>query len=89
MKLEMELSKEFNEAISKNIVERIFKGIENIIYYEDLGVKLSDMYDIEPDYRYLYIEKNYIFYRYEEDTIKIVMISNEKQDFIQSLLLNN
>ena len=36
-------------------------------------------------YRFLFCRKNYIFYRIEGDTVKIVRILNEKREFVRIL----
>ena len=40
------------------------------------------MFDVTSDYRYIFVSKNYMFYRIEDDCIKIINIYNEKEDFM-------
>ena len=43
------------------------------------------MFDVISDYRYLFVSRNYVFYRIESDCIKIINIYNEKEDFMWQL----
>lgn len=43
------------------------------------------MYDMECDYRYLYVGHNYLFYRIERDKIVIVEMFNDREDFMYKL----
>ena len=43
------------------------------------------MIDYPTDYHYLVVKPNYIFYRIENDTVRIIRILNEKQDLLQIL----
>ena len=49
------------------------------------GVAVSAMYDIECDYRYIYVSHNYIFYRVEKDAVIIVEMFDEREDFMHKL----
>ena len=44
------------------------------------------MYNIECDYRYLYVSHNYVFYRIESEKIIIVEMFDEGKDFMHKLL---
>lgn len=46
---------------------------------------MSAMYDIECDYRYIYVSHNYIFYRVEKDAVIIVEMFDEREDFMHKL----
>lgn len=46
---------------------------------------LDDLIEYPTDYYYLLIKSNYVFYRIEGDTVKIIRVLNEKQDFLQIL----
>ena len=59
---------------------------ENWGIHEKLGVSVEEMFQVPSDCRYIYVSRNYIFYKIEEDCIKIINIYNEKEDFMWSLL---
>ena len=49
------------------------------------GSFLADLIEYPTDYHYLVTKPNYIFYRVEGETVRIIRILNEKQDFLQIL----
>lgn len=49
------------------------------------GPCLEELIEYPADYHYLVVKPNYIFYRVEGDTVRIIRILNEKQDFLQIL----
>jgi len=53
--------------------------------YEKKGSAVLDLFDGVTDYRYLFVSRNYVFYRIEDECIRIVNIYNEKEDFMWQL----
>lgn len=83
-----EITEKFNEPLAKKIISKIIQSINNISVYELLGSEFSKICDFPCDYRYFYSQKNYIFYRTDSKSIKIVRVLNEKRDFNQILFTN-
>ena len=52
---------------------------------EKKRIAVSAMYNIECDYRYLYVSHNYVFYRIESEKIIIVEMFDERKDFMYKL----
>ena len=52
---------------------------------EKKEIAVSAMYNIECDYRYLYVSHNYVFYRIESEKIIIVEMFDERKDFMYKL----
>ena len=50
-----------------------------------MGEDLSETVKAGEGYRFLFCRKNYIFYRIEGDTVRIVRILNEKREFVRIL----
>jgi plasmid stabilization system protein ParE len=48
-------------------------------------VDLGKVIEVSTDYRYLFTEKNYVFYYLEADKIRVVRILNEQQDYMMQL----
>jgi addiction module RelE/StbE family toxin len=67
------------------IMKRILSKVKDLEQHPGLGVNLGKMLDFPTNYRYLFIEKNYVFYHLKDDAIYIVRITNERQDFIRLL----
>ena len=53
------------------------------------GPSLEKLIEYPTDYHYLVVKPNYVFYRVESDTVRVIRILNEKQDFLQILILRN
>ncbi|MCD8131270.1 MAG: type II toxin-antitoxin system RelE/ParE family toxin [Lachnospiraceae bacterium] len=79
------LAGEFGEKISESIIGQIMDSIGNLLIFPDSGVSLYARYGIECDYFYIVSKKNYIFFRQEEESIKIIRVLDERQDFMDTL----
>ncbi|WIV11851.1 type II toxin-antitoxin system RelE/ParE family toxin [Proteiniborus sp. MB09-C3] len=76
---------EFSENLTKEILKRITTKIRNLEEFPLMGRPLANLIDVPTDYLYLVIEKNYVFYRNEEKTVKIIRVLNDRQDFMRIL----
>ena len=74
-----------DENLAGKVLERITKTLRNLVKFPYLGQELSEMTGIYTEYRYLFCEKNYVFYRIEKERICVVRILNEKQDYMRIL----
>jgi plasmid stabilization system protein ParE len=75
----------WGEPLARRTLQKIAADIRRLEQYPALGVDLGKIVDAPSDYRYIFSEKNYVFYRIEADTIRIIRILNEQQDYIQQL----
>ncbi|MDF2651730.1 MAG: plasmid stabilization system protein, partial [Paenibacillus sp.] len=64
---------------------KITSDIRRLEEYPASGVGLGKLIDVPTEYRYLYSEKNYVFYRLELNNIRIVRVLSEQQDYMQQL----
>ena len=46
---------------------------------------MYDLFGVTPDYRRLFVAHNYVFYLIEGETIQIVNLYHEKEDFMYKL----
>lgn len=53
--------------------------------FPEEGPSLEALILVPTDYRYLYIRPNYLFYRIEGNSVRVVRVLNEQQDFLQIL----
>ncbi|WP_343083967.1 type II toxin-antitoxin system RelE/ParE family toxin [Blautia producta] len=80
------LSGEFgSEELTARILKEITGAVRNLAVFPNMGASVSDTTEIATEYRCLFCRKNYIFYRVGKDTIYIVRILNERQDFMRTL----
>lgn len=50
-----------------------------------MGTKITDVYEIATDYRYIFVNHNYFIYRHDDKRIIIVNMFNENEDFMMKL----
>lgn len=84
-KIKSIITQEYGENTAKKIVKMITDAIKGLVLYEKKGKAVSEIFDIVTDYRCLFVSKNYIFYRIEDEYIKIINLYNEKEDFMWQL----
>ena len=75
----------FGESVAKKILKKLTSSILSLEQHPLLGVDFGKIIDLQTEYRYLFLENNYIFYRLEADSIKIIRVLNERQDYMQQL----
>jgi hypothetical protein len=61
------------------------KAVRRLEEYSGSGVDISQMYDVDTDYFYIFTHHNYFIYRIENDKVIIVQMFNEKEDFMIKL----
>lgn len=66
-------------------MESIFSSIDTLGVFPLKGISLSEMYEIETEYRFIFTNHNYIFYYIEGETVYIIEMFDEKEDFMLSL----
>lgn len=83
--LKARFTSEFGSEVSKKSIKKITDVTRGLGNFEEKGILVSSMYDIECDYRYIYVAHNYLFYRIEKDKIIIVEMFDEREDFMYKL----
>lgn len=83
--LKIYISENWGEDISNKIFKRITTEIKNLEHYPSSGASLGKIINVQTDYRYIFTEKNYIFYRLESNKVKIIRVINEHQNYILKL----
>lgn len=85
-RLRQELAQNCGENNSKKIMSKITKGVRILETFPQSGTRISSQYGIECDYRYIFIERNYFFYRIKDNnTIIILEMFYEKENFMRKL----
>ncbi len=79
------ISQEYGADVAKKIVKSITDAIRGLCDYEEKGAEVSKMFNVVTDYRYLFVSKNYVFYRIEDKYIRIINLYHEKEDFMWQL----
>jgi len=82
---EKNISKTYGEERAVRVVGTITNAIRDLCEYEEKGPLVSEKFDVITDYRYLFVSKNYVFYRVEDEYIRIINLYHEKEDFMWQL----
>lgn len=83
--LKATISQEYGVDNARKIVKNITDAIRGLSDYEEKGPEVSKMFDVVSDYRYIFVSKNYVFYRIKEKYIRIINLYHEKEDFMWQL----
>lgn len=83
--LKMRLTGQFDAELSTKAIKQITEAVRGLEQFEKKGVAVSALYDIDCDYRYLYVGHNYLFYRIEGEKIIITEMFDEREDFMNKL----
>lgn len=79
------VAKQFGEGKAKACAKEITSTAKQLELFPGEGPRLKDLIGYPTDYHYLVVKPNYVFYRVEGDTVRVIRILNEKQDFLQKL----
>lgn len=80
------IMEKFNdEKVEKRVLKNITKAVRGLEIFPYKGVEVQTTVNLVTDYRYLFSEKNYVFYRIDKEEVSVIRILNEKQDFMRVL----
>lgn len=79
------LELQFGSKVRKKVLRAITGRLHMLELYPDSGVSLNETYGIETDYQYVFVAHNYVFYRVASDTVYIIDIYNEREDYMKGL----
>ena len=73
---------QYGSKTGKKIVGNITSAIRGLAEHAEKGPSVEAMFGIVSDYRYIVVERNYVFYRVEPDCIRIINLYHEREDFM-------
>ncbi|MBQ6272080.1 MAG: type II toxin-antitoxin system RelE/ParE family toxin [Clostridiales bacterium] len=79
------ISIQFGEKSAAKNIALVMHDIKLLEQFPLQGPGIWERYGIESDYHYIYSNKNYVFYRIEDDTVKIIRILDARRDFLNIL----
>lgn len=83
--LKKTITQSYGTDKATEIVKKITDAIRDLGTNEKKGSAVSQMFDVDTDYRFLFISHNYVFYRIEDECIRIVNLYHEREDFMWKL----
>ena len=79
------LTEEVGSKTSTQNIKKVMKSIRSLGRLPLQGSGVWERYGIASDYRYIYANHNYVFYRVEKDAVKIIRVLDARRDFINIL----
>ena len=83
--LKRNLIEEYGEDTAKELLREITETARLLESNPDMGVAISELYNIDTDFRYIYKNHNYLFYYTEGKSVIVSELFNEREDFMVSL----
>ncbi len=85
LRIKLYLEEEYDTATAAVKIKQLLKNIKRFEEFPLLGRPLMNVIDIPTDYMFFCEENNYVFYRLEKETVKIIRIIYTRQDFMNIL----
>ena len=85
--IKQNISSRYGAEKAKAVIKEMTKAFRDIQQFENKGPSVENLIGIPCDYRMLYVQHNYVFYRIENDIVRIIDIFNEKEDFMWKLFV--
>ncbi len=83
--LKLYLSEQYGEEFAKSAVKKITDRARELQDNPELGIDLAAKYEIDTNFRSLYVNHNHLFYFKEGNTIIVAEMFGEKEDFMYKL----
>lgn len=83
--IKRDVTMNFGADAAKRVVSNMTQMLRRLQRYEESGASVEKMIGVPCDYHMVYTEHNYAFYRITEETIYIVDIFHEREDFMWKL----
>lgn len=76
---------EYGEEKGREVRNAIKGRIRSLKEFERQGVSMYELFGATPDYRKLYVAHNYVFYLIDDQTIRIINVYHEREDYMWKL----
>lgn len=83
--IKQDITVRYGAEKAKSVICEMTKTFRDLQQFENKGPSVENLVGISCDYRMLYVQHNYVFYRIEENVIRITDIYNEREDFMWEL----
>ena len=84
-KLKENLKEQFGDITASKGIKAITESVRQLSNFPLKGISVSEMFEVDTDFRYIYVKKNYLFYYLEGDKIIIAEMYDEREDFMFKL----
>lgn len=83
--IKQHVTDQYGSETAKTVLKKITQSFRSLQQFDSKGPLVQNLIGIPCDYRMLYVQHNYVFYKVEADTVWITDIYNEKEDFMWKL----
>lgn len=83
--IKQDVSARYGHKKAEAVIQKMTKEFRSLQQFENKGSSVENLIGIPCDYRMLYVQHNYAFYRIEENTVRITDIFHEREDFMWRL----
>ncbi len=83
--LKHNLTEQFGANTATKGIKAITESVRQLSDFPLKGVSVSEMFEVDTDFGYLYVKKNYLFYYFEGNKIIIAEMFDEREDFMYKL----
>ena len=83
--LKMYLTEQFGVETAQKSLKLIMESARNLTVYPQQGIKLSSVFDVDTDFRCLYVKHNYLFYYIEDNKVIVSEMFDEREDSMSKL----
>ena len=83
--LKNHLTEQFGSETAVKGMKMITKTARKLADFPQMGEAVSELFEVDTDFRCLYINHNYLFYYIEDDRIIIADMFGEREDFMFKL----
>lgn len=83
--LKMYLNEQFGAETAQKILKQIMESARNLAVYPQQGIRISSLFDVDTDFRCLYVKHNYLFYYIDDNKVIVSEMFDEREDFMFKL----
>ena len=80
---------QFGDNTATKSIKKVIKEIKTLEAFPFKGSGVLERYGIDSEYRYISANKNYVFYRVDENKVRVIRILDARRDFLSILFGNN
>lgn len=78
-----------NSIAAHNTVEKIVETYEDLANYPEIGIPVERYVSFPTDYKFVLANNYSIFYRIEDEFVKVIRIMYSRRDFVRILFSDN
>jgi hypothetical protein len=86
IQLRNDLDLKYGQKTREKVLAEIDHRIQLLKTYNYLGISLREKYGFDCDFYHIYVANNFVFYEVEEESINIINMYNEREEYIIKFL---